>query len=289
MFYNENNISNTSEYFYDRDYNFAFQKRLSFINPTQDIYMTKEESLLAFMKAFDDFDFNKKDSYNDDDKNIEEKKTNNETKITTHKKEKIKIFNIKKASKNAGRRKKDDNKEIYLMPIKHGKNAEDNIRIKIKTYFIKRAELYINNKYADFLKRKKIKVNRTFKLLQKIKPTFSKAYKVKDDKIFLDLTLKDIFSIELSERCTRFNKDHNKKQIALLYEKNEAKEVIEILNKSVKDMYIEYINNSINGFKLKDDLKIIRNKYENKDEKYVQRYEKTAKNFIKITNRKGRS
>ena len=68
---------------------------------------------------------------------------------------------------------------------------------------------------------------------------------------------------------------------------NEAKEIIDILNTTVNDMYEKYIgkNDTIPGYNLENDLKKIEQR---NGKEYAEKYKITALNLIKILNKKGR-
>ena len=95
--------------------------------------------------------------------------------------------------------------------------------------------------------------------------------------------------------CTKYDKNYNKRQIESLYKENKAKNVINILEKSVRDMFYIYCNDiSFDGFKtLKDDLvdlriKMGRNEEEPFIQKYLDKYKEICCNleniFLKKTN-----
>ena len=196
------------------------------------------------------------------------------------------IFKIKKVSKLAGRRSL--NKHIQVL-VKHGKSAKDNITTKVKTYFINRATKYVNQLYKLY-RRKKGK--KEIILLQKIEPKFSQAYTKEENQNFLNKKMKDIFSMKVSKKCSHYNEDYNMHQINKLYkEEQDAKEVIKIMNSTVKDLYLEFINENqkIEGFNLDEDVKKIEEKYKDNDENYAQKYRKIAIELIDILNAKGRA
>ena len=77
----------------------------------------------------------------------------------------------------------------------------------------------------------------------------------KRNKEYLSKKIRDIFEEKLSTKCKRYSKNHNQKQIQNLIKNNEAKEIIDILNTTVKDMYEEiYIgkNDTIPGYNLEN-------------------------------------
>ena len=193
------------------------------------------------------------------------------------------IFDIKKVNKNKGRRKQS-HPELYKEDAVHTKFREDNVINKIKIYFINSTMSLINKKYSEYLKAKPGK-----RLLQKIKPNYSKIYKKKETQEFFNKKLSIIFSEELSGRCSTFEnkKNYNKIQIDNLIEKNKAKEVINLLNKRLEEMYEIYITNDTNkkieGYHLENDLEQIKLK---NGEDYAQMYKETALNLLDIINNK---
>ena len=203
--------------------------------------------------------------------------TNNTIINTKTQIEKNKIFDIKKVSKRIGRRK-HDKPELYKYEAVHTKYRQDNIIQKIKIHFINSTMDLINRKYNEYLN-----IDSKKRLLQKIKPNFTKIWRKKGNQEFLEKKLKDVFSEELSERCSTFNdkKDYNKEQIEKLYEKNKAKNVINILDKSLKEMYRIYImeNNGMKEYNLKYDLIQIEQK---NGKEYAQEYNKKAMDFLNL-------
>ena len=203
--------------------------------------------------------------------------TNNTIINTKTQIEKNKIFDIKKVSKRIGRRK-HDKPELYKYEAVHTKYRQDNIIQKIKIHFINSTMDLINRKYNEYLN-----IDSKKRLLQKIKPNFTKIWKKKGNQEFLEKKLKDVFSEELSERCSTFQdkKNYNKEQIEKLYEKNKAKNVINILDKSLKEMYRIYImeNNGMKEYNLKYDLIQIEQK---NGKEYAQEYNKKALDFLNL-------
>lgn len=203
--------------------------------------------------------------------------TNNTIINTKTQIEKNKIFDIKKVSKRIGRRK-HDKPELYKYEAVHTKYRQDNIIQKIKIHFINSTMDLINRKYNEYLN-----IDSKKRLLQKIKPNFTKIWRKKGNQDFLEKKLKDVFSEELSERCSTFHdkKNYNKEQIEKLYEKNKAKNVINILDKSLKEMYRIYImeNNGMKEYNLKYDLIQIEQK---NGKEYAQEYNKKAMDFLNL-------
>ena len=193
------------------------------------------------------------------------------------------IFDIKKVNKNKGRRKQS-HPELYKDEAVHTKFREDNVINKIKIYFINSTMSLINKKYSEYLKSKPNK-----RLLQKIKPNYSKIYKKKETQEFFMKKISEVFSEELSGRCSTFEnkKNYNKIQIDTLIEKNKAKDVINLLNKRLEEMYEIYITNDnnkkIGGYHLENDLEQIKLK---NGEDYAKMYRTTAMNLLDIINNK---
>ena len=233
-------------------------------SPNQDIYDNIFQDL---------YDATKSTELNESDKSEKSEKSENQKKI----------FDIKKVNKNKGRRKQS-HPELYKEDAVHTKFREDNIINKIKIYFINSTMSLINKKYSEYSKAKPNK-----RLLQKIKPNYSKIYKKNEIQEFFMKKISEVFSEELSGRCSTFEnkKNYNKIQIENLIAKNKAKDVISLLNKSLKDMYEIYISNDSNikfeGYNLENDLEqiILKNGQE-----YASKYRTTAINLLDIIDNK---
>ena len=181
-----------------------------------------------------------------------------------------------------GRRRKDNQSELYSTEPNHTKFREDNIIHKIKIYFTNSTMIYINNKYFEYVGKKSKK-----RFLGAIKPNFTKVWTKKGNKEYLSKKIRDIFEEKLSTKYKRYSRNHNQKQIQNLIKNNEAKEIIDILNTTVKDMYEKYIwkNDTIPGYNLENDLKKIEQR---NGKEYAEKYKITALNLIEILNKKGR-
>ena len=209
-------------------------------------------------------------------------KTNNKIKedkkyfeiIKMEKKKKTKLY------KNLGRKKKNSSSE----PSKHSKISDDNIRNKIITNFINSYRDNFNQKLSKFFNSKS-----KAKLIQKIAPINKVYQKIDEIKIFFRKTLGEIFSAEISDRCSTFkdNKNYNKKLIDDLRKNSKDIEINDLLNQTVQEMYIKYISNIIPVFNLDDDIKKIEIKENDKD--YIDLYRIKAINLIQnINEKKGR-
>ena len=184
------------------------------------------------------------------------------------------IFKIKKAKKQ-GRRKLG---KIYSNEPRHDKFSKDNIIKKIINHFIQSTLNYINEKYNEFLKNNN---RRSQPLLHKIINTTSKfVTKKKISKLF-KAKARDLFTMDISKRCSRSNPKDNIIRIEKLYSQNEAVEVMEILNKSLSELYGEYMNNKIPKYSFQDDLNLIGDK---NDTNYKISYQDKARNLINNNN-----
>ena len=105
--------------------------------------------------------------------------------------------------------------------------------------------------------------------------------------IWFNTKIKDIFSQNISCKFTNFESNHNKNLINRIYKKREEKNVINIMEKTIKDMWILYINetkdNNYLGFKtLKDDINDFKKNGET--EEFIKKYKNVSIEFEKIFN-----
>ena len=197
------------------------------------------------------------------------------------KKQKKKIFKIGKDNKNKGRIKKNTN-----FIGKHDKFSEDNIIRKFKGRFIEKCRIYINKEYKRFLSNKNETKNIKI-LLQRISPKLSKKIKKEDNLKWLNSKLYKVFSEKVSVKCSLYDPDYNKKEIQKLYKENDAKNIINILERSVKEMLDAFIQNKIPGFdSLNDDIKELKEKMKKNNQEnikeYLIKYRNIALNFESI-------
>ena len=191
-----------------------------------------------------------------------------------------------KINKKLGRLSNSSKKKI-----KHNKFFQDNIIQKIKVNFHEHIFNLVNQQYEDYLESKNEKIT---KLIERISPKVYISIKIEDNLKWFSLKLRDILSSDLSYKFRKLDKNHNKRRIDALYSKNEAKNVINILEKTISEMYEIYSKNIfVNGFKtLKDDLVDLRNKMEaSKEEeadiqKYLNLYENIAVKLKDIFSKK---
>jgi len=265
LFKNPEYFSSNEEY-----YNNLNLINNEYINKNPPIFKSNND---VFSQNLEDIEINnlKEENYYNSNKDDEERyfsKSKNSTEENTNSNKKLifksvkveKIFSIKKERKKG--RFALLNPPRYL--AKHDKYSRDDIISKIKRLFIKATRNYINKKYNEFLlsKNKKKKI-----LLMKIIPKVYKNYSLKDNQHFFNLYLYQLFSENLSKKIKEYSEDYNRKQIKSIYKKNEAKEIINILNLTVKEMYQIYISNQIPDYNFENDLsKIIKEEDEEENE-----------------------
>ena len=187
------------------------------------------------------------------------------------------IFNINKVKKK-GRIKKYRNKSG-----KHDKYQQDNIIRLFKVHLMNNIYKYINSSFKENQNKPKKK-----KILQKISSKYIKSISKEDNIKWLNSKLSVVFSQNLSTKIIRYNSNHNEKVINSVLKKGTDKNAIFILNHTVKDMWIIYINDDINhnytGFlTLKDDIKEFEKS--NQPPKYIEKYKKVAIEFEEIFNK----
>ena len=182
-------------------------------------------------------------------------------------------------------KRNDNNKK---QSSKHTKYSYDNLKRECKHLVIENVMKFINNKIYEvyegnidngLLKKKLLKSNQT----QKINAD------VEFNKIFLNKTLKDILSQNITKQITLYEPDHNKKVIDKVI--SEKKDIFErIFNLTFIQCLDHFIENKkieeLNGLTLYSELKEeIINKYENDGESYYENLKLFLKQFQNKINR----
>ena len=227
------------------------------------------------------FDINGNNNYNLFSTNSYSRNIRQNNKNLNDKNNKI-IFRIEKDNKNKGRIKKNSN-----LKGRHNKFSEDNIIRKIKCRFLEKCRMYINNEYRKYKLKHRHQIKKN-DWIQRINPKVSRIIKRDDNLKWLKSKLYEIYSEKVSVKCSLHKPDHNKKEIQKLLKKNKAKDVISILNKSVKEMFYIFCNNiKIEGFEtLDDDLKSLKEKLikdkEYNIDIYLEKYKNVVKSFETI-------
>ena len=176
-------------------------------------------------------------------------------------------------------KRNDNNKK---QSSKHTKYSYDNLKRECKHLVIENVMKFINNKIYEvyegnidngLLKKKLLKINQA----QKINAD------VEFNKIFLNKTLKDILSQNITKQITLYEPDHNKKVIDKVI--SEKKDIFEkIFNLTFIQCLDHFIENKkieeLNGLTLYSELKEeIINKYENDGESYYENLKLFLKQF----------
>ena len=275
---NESSVSYLEEIFHDSVENFfinesnLFDSYYNNNSKSNYIMLNKDEDRMNDLGDKIQEIFQKKDNPFDD---YEESQTKNSpyfsTKQTDQNINVVKIFYTKKVQKITKRGRRNSGFISFIKP-KHSRKTKDNLVRKIKRHFIKSLINYINYLYKNHSGKSK-------EFLKKIKPKFVDAPNNQESLNFFYMTLRQIFSEDLSKKYVRFSPDYNRKQIEILYDKNEPKEVIDIMNKTLKEMYEIYVSNQIDEFKLEKDLSEIESKAK-KDILYECKIREAAKQLI---------
>ena len=236
---------------------------------------------INFGKEEDTKEEDEKDKEKENEKityNVYEQKNNALTATTEKKNTKEKYFRIEKTKKRNKEYKKKGRKAKNSIsePTKNDKNRDDNIRIRILTLFMNRTQIYINSRLSKYFGTKSKK-----NLIKKIERINKLSSKVDECKNFLQNNIGEVFSAPLSNRCTNYSKDSNKKLIDSL-KNSKDKEIKGLFDKTVKEMYEIYISNTIPEFNLNKDLE----KIKQEDENYAVEFKKKALNLISSINEK---
>ncbi len=189
-----------------------------------------------------------------------------------------KIFEIKK-KKKSGRIKKYFNKKGN-----HDKFKKDNLIKKFKVHLMKNIFNYIN---SCFLINKNKEPRNHIKVIKNISYLNYNLISKDNNLIWFNTKIKDIFSQNISCKFSNFESNHNKNLINRIYKKREEKKVINIMEKTIKDMWILYIketkDNNYLGFKtLKDDINDFKKNGET--EEFIKKYKNISIEFEKIFN-----
>ena len=188
-----------------------------------------------------------------------------------------KIFTIKKMMK-LGRIKKDSNKRG-----KHDKFKRDNIIRRFRVHLMQSIYDYINNSFI--INKKSIKYKQ--KILKQLSSNYIKSISKKDNINWFNSSIRNIFSQKITSKISRQDYDYNRRTISRIYEQNKEIDVINILDKTIREMWLVYINDDIersnNGFAtIKDDINKFKEKGET--ESYIKSYINVANNYENIFN-----
>ena len=124
---------------------------------------------------------------------------------------------IVKSKTNIFKGRKRKNSQYLNIESKHTKHSSDNMMRKIKNKVIESMRLLINKVLKDEIKNENIKYNLLYKEFRKIQGSFSQELNVKYNYWFYQITIKDIFCLEISNKYTAIEKSSNKELIDYIY------------------------------------------------------------------------
>lgn len=125
-------------------------------------------------------------------------------------------------------------------------------------------------------------------MIQKISSNDTKSISKSDNIKWFNSKVKSIISQKISTKIVSFDSNYNYNLIQKVYKMNVEQDVIKILEKTIREMWIIYINDDKDkefpGFNtLKDDINKLREMKE--PEEYIQQFTYTSKNFENIFNK----
>ena len=218
------------------------------------------------------------------DKKLEEnfpsKTTNLSIEINNDKNNKNDLPNnensVKKAYFEINSKKKIGRKpKTSIARSEHTKFSHDNILRKIKVKFLHKIINYMNRIIIS-------KYSKKIHMLKHLKGKISQDNSISFNKQLLNSKLKDVFSSnEINGKYKLFEKFYNKEIIDKIYVEN-INELINILEMTFLDAFNIFKNlntsDKLEGLEKLD--KVIEElKYKEKNEEYIQKFEKVAKNF----------
>lgn len=171
----------------------------------------------------------------------------------------------------------------------HDRNSDDNMRKKCKNLILKFLLEFINSKIKD-----KYNNNLGHGNSEKVLKVLNQNYKkttVSSDRDFMDKTLKDIFSLNISDKFCNYSLDHNKLVIESLFnEEDETKRnyFTKLFNLKFRDCLMslkgEKYYEELKGFKNLTDIKNYLLKKE--EEGYADYFVSYLKNFEERLNKR---
>ena len=221
----------------------------------------------------------------------------NEQKIISNHNNSKSIYFLKKINKQKGRKAKN---YINLnIESKHTKHSSDNMMRKIKNKVIESSRLLVNKIIKDEMKNNpNIKFNLFNKEFRKIKGSFSQELNIKYNFWFYKIKIKDIFSMEISNKYTAIKKSSNNELINYLFSplnNNNFIKAKQLLNTPFHQFYHDIflnenknwktyygINENDNKYQIENMLKNIREEEDGVNDeniKYINDLNKLAHNY----------
>ena len=179
--------------------------------------------------------------------------------------------NLANRKTNRGRYKKNDQSSINYVPnvndysdVRHSRYSLDNIIFKIKTLIINEIIRFLNNKITEFYKwedfyellSQKTIIPPTFKymfnqksILFNLNGEFIRRMKKEHDKILLNQKIGVILSNEISGKCKKYDRYHNKLIIKVIQGNDEIKKILDLtFLDCVKHFSLKEKNGNLIGF-----------------------------------------
>ena len=186
-----------------------------------------------------------------------------------------------------GRKRKDEinNEDIDNGKV-HTKEDPDNMQVKCKRLFLNNLINYSN----ELLKESSNPKLNSLRLL-KLDSDYSKSLKRDVVVKMLDSPACEALSQKIASKYRRFDKNHNRDIINLIYKENEER-LINVLSKYTKELMEAFLGNTdddslLKNYRLEDSIKKL-SKKESKD--YIEKLRDEAKNFENnIREKRGRS
>jgi len=186
-----------------------------------------------------------------------------------------------KEKKDLGRKKKE-----YEGLGLHNKFSDDNIIRKVKNAILQNARIFINSKIKTIYEYKNNKFSKKKELL-KMKKSQSISSRVDYNKNFLEKTLGEIFSEDISSKYIQYPSAHNKKLIESLIN-DEDEQTKKIFNEIFNLTFLDCLNH-FRGRKIIEELEGLNNLEDYikrakiiKDKEYCTIFKYFVNNFEKI-------
>ena len=241
--------------------NYSFQNSFnlstSFLNPNP-------------FNKFNNNTFNNKFDFNDNNKlNISKQCTDSSLSFINQEKNQTsaqmgpKKLIIKYINTRKGRKAK--NSKTLLTESKHTKFSEDNMMRKIKNKIVESSRLLVNKVFKDEINTIKNKTSYMRQEFSKIKGAFSQELNIKYNLFFYQMKIKDIFSLELSNKYTAIEKNFNKELIDYIFSeenKNYFNKTKILLEMSFHQFFHDIFLGEVQSWKSYFGINLMDNKYQ---------------------------
>ena len=191
---------------------------------------------------------------------------------------------------------------------KHTKFSDDNMMRKIKNKVIESSRILVNKVFKDEINSGNIETNYMKQEFSKIKGAFSQELNIKYNLYFYQMKIKEIFSLELSNKYTAIEKNFNKELIDYIFSEDNKTFFIKtkvLLNMPFHQYYHDIflgekenwknyfvIDLNDNKYQIENMLKIIENNEDNCENNtmYIKKINTLAHNYEKFfLSKKGRN